>query len=91
MRKTINTQKFIEIGNELLANEKLSQEIKKGICTLIEKTLLEHNSYRGFNYSYWINGGYDQWIKDGQPDFPEKEKYITDNKKKEYNRIYYTN
>lgn len=79
---------IIRTTNNLLANN-ISQEEKRGICTLLEKVLLEHGSYRGFNNLHWINGGCEQWERDGKPGFPEKEKYISDNKKQEYSRKYY--
>ena len=40
---------------------------------------------KDFQYIDWHNGGYEQWMKDGEPGFPEKSKYIGP----EYKRKYY--
>lgn len=64
-----------------LLGEALSQEspndIKSFVATAIERILHDHNRYGGYNNLYWLKYGYKKWLEDGQPDFPQKNSYIT--------------
>ena len=69
--------------NYRLADKRLSQEVKAELCVMLSSMLSEVDSYHGFNYIYWLNGGYDAWVKDGEP-YPNTP-YLGN----EYDRIYY--
>jgi hypothetical protein len=92
MCKTIKVNEITDIINEKLANPVIEQLTKATLCTFLEDILHKTSNYHGYNYLYWLNHpcGYTQWVKDGEPGFPEKEKYITNNKKEEFSRVYYT-
>lgn len=63
-----------------LLQEALAQDVdnvKSYVATAIEKILHDHNRYGGYNNLYWQKYGYDKWVADGQPEFPQKDAYIT--------------
>lgn len=85
-KKTIPVLKMLERANELLENNRISQNEKRGICTMIEEILHTSGNYSGFNYTAWLKGGWEQWRKDSI-DNPElsNRAYLGN----EYDRMYY--
>jgi len=83
-RKTFSVEEAKTKANEWLARD-VSQEEKRGVCFLIENILHRTGNYKGFSYNYWDEKGFKDWLDAGEPDFPEKSKYIGP----EYSRHYY--
>jgi hypothetical protein len=56
MRKTLEILPLVEYVNNQLArtDEYADQKFKAGICTMIERILMDANRYNGFGY---LNGG----------------------------------
>ena len=88
-RKTIDVNAIAEKINAFLAIPTLDQLEKKALCTFLESTLHDTGNYHGFQYNYWNDHGYAAWIDAGMPTFPEKEKFVTNNKREEWSRHYY--
>src|SRR5688572_12893022 len=65
----------VEHCNELLASP-IPQSAKRDICTMVESLLMGSDTYQGFDNIYWSRQGCNEWYEAGQPDFPEKNKYI---------------
>ena len=84
-RSTIKVKVLKDAINTSLERKGVDQEGKKALCTLLESVLMSTGNYSGFGSLTWKNGGYDQWLVDGSPDFPEKRKYL----EPEYDRVYY--
>lgn len=84
-KKTVRVEWLRDEINRLLSLDTLDQKQKSILCTLLERVLMDTKNYAGFNYNTWLNGGYEKWIKDGAPEFPEKNKYLLP----EYDRTYY--
>jgi len=95
-RKTIEVSKLLKEANRLLEivetdeNAKyVNQDVKHGICNMIEYVLHETDNYRGFSYNEWVKrGGYEAWQKqpnDEKNDYTKQMKYMG----KEYDRFYY--
>ena len=83
MRKTFNVKKLTSWVNDRLENDSASQDMKAGYCTILEHVLHETGNYHGFNSYHWVNGGYNQWVKDGKP------KDNSPHLGPRYDRIYY--
>ena len=91
-RKTINVDSILAEANKQLARKDkfATADFKAGVCVMIERILMNTGNYNGYNYNLWTNGGgLEQWYKDGEPDFPEKEKYLYSKFGREYDRHYY--
>jgi len=79
-------------ANNTLANPKISQGEKKGVCCLLEEVLMATKTYRGFNYVHWLAGGCKEWLACvelgtvKEDDFNTKQKYLGE----EYSRMYYS-
>lgn len=69
-------REHIEALNELLATA-IPQHAKAKICGEIENLLFAADAYAGFNHNYWLEQGFYEWREDGEPCFPEKDRYIT--------------
>jgi len=85
-RKTFDVSVMLEEANRLLAlpdSKTHDANFRHGICSMIEKILMDSGNYHGFGYSEWMNGGYTRWVADGQP--ADKDQYIGD----ETRRVYY--
>jgi len=89
-KETIMTkmQALVEEANEWLSRPDLSDEEKAIIFSFTESILHKHKAYRGFNYRYWIEKGFDVWIKDGEPQ-ENKDAYIYGSYSK-YDRVFYS-
>ena len=85
MKKSETILNTVVMGNKILAGDRMNQEGKAQLCTLIENMLMDAGMYAGFNYVYWMNGGYDEWVRDGKPE--DNSRYLG----YEYDRHYYTN
>ena len=84
-KKTISVFWVQDEINRMLSLDTLDQKQKIILCTLLERVLMDTKNYAGFGYNTWLNGGFDHWKKDGEPDFQEKDKYLMP----EYDRTYY--
>lgn len=71
-----NAKKFINLCNDMLASE-ISQAAKAKVCSALECFLMSYDIYAGFQNLYWQKQGYNEWLNNKQPGFPEKNKYIT--------------
>ena len=49
-RKTIEVEWMLNWANKQLAYEGHGQEYKSGICTMIERLLMDAGRYNGFHY-----------------------------------------
>jgi hypothetical protein len=84
-RKTYEVEKLRAYVNKALANDHWTAEQKQAMAFLLESVLMDTGNYRGFNYLKWVDeGGYEAWLADGQPDFPEKDKYLGDKMRRRY-------
>lgn len=89
-RKTIELVEILETCNKQLRSGEWSDEQKKMICLVLEDLLHKADVYAGFNDNYWLAIGCTEWHENGEPNFPEKEKYIYGPSNQRYNRFYYT-
>jgi hypothetical protein len=48
------------------------KEARKLLATITESLLMNENKYQGFNYTYWLDQGCEDWRRCGEVDFPEK-------------------
>ncbi len=74
-RKTIDIKNVIQSINGRIKTS-ASVEVRRELGLLATELLSAVNSYGGYNYNYWLKQGYQEWLVDGMPEFPEKEKYI---------------
>ena len=84
-KKTILVESIRTEVNRLLTLDTLDQKQKSILCSFLARVLMDTNNYHGFNYTYWLCQGFEEWKKDGEPGFPEKLKYLGN----EYDRTYY--
>ena len=98
-RKTFEIEKLKEYANTQLArtDDTATADFKSGVAVMLQRVLFDTNNYNGYQHLYWDKQGYQEWVAAGEPDFPEKYKYIyggegktlEDFKDREYNRRYY--
>jgi|ERR1035437_3652697 hypothetical protein len=95
-KATFEVDTFRRYVNDQLqrTDSEATDDFKNGMCLALERILHGSDCYRGFNYLYWLKGGCDEWTNAGQPDFPEKDKFIYGEKGSKYNgckfaRLYY--
>jgi len=89
-KKTLRVSAALEEANRLLALDTLTKDERRGVAFLIEELLHQARRYQGFGYVYWLNeGGFKAWQAAGEPDWPEKEKFVYGPGGDEYRRIYY--
>ena len=83
-RKTFSIEELKNTANGILANSssKISPDFRQGIINLTEDVLMNSGNYKGFQYIKWMNGGYTQWVKDGQP--KDKKLYFDDETRIEF-------
>lgn len=67
-RKTVEVSKVLAEANAMLANDKLSDGERQGIIALLERILFDTGNYQGYNFLDWMNGGSEQWHKQGESD-----------------------
>lgn len=89
-RKTVSIASIVGEANRMLSLVTMTSDEKQGICTLVESVLMSANAYRGFNYNYyWHDTGCKEWRAAGEPEGPEKDKYIYGPSGCQYARRYY--
>lgn len=54
----------------------IPQSEKVTLCVVLEQLLMTANMYAGFNNNYWLEQGYKEWREAGQPEGPDKKKFI---------------
>lgn len=89
-RQTVKVEDIVEYANTLLANPDLSQEFKRGVASLLEAALFKADRYSGFNYTYWLSVGFNDWqkaVRDNGGKHVETKPYLGN----EYDRVYYLN
>lgn len=84
--KTIPVSFIKDEINRLLAREDefMTDDRREVLCSVWESVAHKTNNYNGYNYVDWLNGGSERWFADGEPGFPEKEKYFGPNFKRKY-------
>lgn len=79
--------------NEQLDDPKISNEVKKALCTLLEDALYATGNYRGYNQAFWsLHGGAEAWQEAGKPENKDLFYYGIEGKNGpmgEYARIYF--
>ena len=90
-KKTFNVDAFKEYVNKQLArvDEFATEAFKAGLSLSLQEVLMRSGNYQGFNYIYWNERGGKEWHDAGEPDFPEKDKYLYGEGGHEYNRTYH--
>ena len=87
-RKTFDVNLFKKYVNEQLARTDeyaLQEGFKSGLCLALEQVLQRTDNYQGYNNLYWLEGGCEEWIKDGKTEkWPEKKVYIIGKKDSKY-------
>ena len=85
-RKTLNRDLVVTQFNKLISDlcDRNQSESAVRVAMTLEAVLMEMNDYRGFQYVDWENGGCAEWVKAGQPDFPEKDKFFGNQAKLRY-------
>lgn len=63
----MNRKLLIAKANELIATSPTRQQ-RIELRNFIASMLIAANSYKGFNYTTWQNGGYECWLTAGKPD-----------------------
>jgi hypothetical protein len=63
-RKTFDVTAMREAVNRQLARPEVSEEYRKGMCSILEHVLHETGNYNGYNYVDWLAGGCDRWRAD---------------------------
>lgn len=73
--KTLQTA--VDQANQYLRESPDDRKAERlAIHNFVAHLLMEARSYRGFQYLYWADKGYNAWKLAGEPDFPEKDRYI---------------
>ena len=97
-RKTFDVTKFKTYVNTQLARTDAyaTEEFKGGLCIALEEVLQRTDNYKGYNYLYWNEIGWQLWRTEGKEteNWDEKKKYIYGEKGSKYNacknsRVYY--
>jgi hypothetical protein len=69
-------------------DDEATDNFKKGLCEALEHVLRECNFDIEYDYNYWKETGYMQWMKAGEPQGDQKQMYILGPSGQEYNRTY---
>lgn len=78
------------VNAQLKRTDEFANDIfKSALCTELEHVLKNCNSYQGYNDNYWLQQGWNEWRAAGEPDFPEKNKFIYGPSGQRFNRQYY--
>jgi hypothetical protein len=76
-KRNATLQAVVDKANEFMNESPDSDRpARKMLAVFVDSLLFEARCYNGYNYLYWLETGYDQWVKDGRPDFLEKDPYI---------------
>lgn len=89
-KSQFNVQAFKNwINIQLKRTDSEATEIyKKALCNALEHVLRECNHDIEFDYTYWKETGYMEWMKAGEPGGDQKQTYILGPSGQEYNRTY---
>jgi hypothetical protein len=60
-------KEVIQKANQLIV-ETTTAEGRKNIFDVISRLLIACDSYRGFNYLYWMEKGFTEWREAGSPE-----------------------
>lgn len=76
-RKTINVADVRESANQILAASTTSPDVRLGICSMLEKILMDSGNYKGYRYlgSTEVPEGQDpgiRWIGELICEYPDK-------------------
>jgi hypothetical protein len=90
-RITVNVEDFKQWVNQQLerTDNFADDKFKAGLCSAVEHVLQTANRYHGYTDNNWIRTGYQEWLAAGQPDYPDKDKYVYGPTGQQYNRHYY--
>lgn len=90
-KNTFKVQEFKAYINDQLkrTDTYANDNFKAGLCIALEHILKQCNCYEGYNDNYWLEKGAEEWLRAGEPDFPEKNQFIYGPTGQQYNRIYY--
>jgi hypothetical protein len=90
-KKNFNVQQFKVWINQQLkrTDEFATDKFKSGLCIALEHVLQQTGQYKGYNDNYWQEKGFREWLAAGQPDFPEKDRFIYGPTGQKFNRHYY--
>jgi hypothetical protein len=76
-KRTESVQLQLDIINRFMRESPAElREARSLLASVTESMLMAHGCYRGFNYIYWLDGGFREWELSGRPDFPEKDYFI---------------
>ena len=82
MNQQEKLRNMVIYANNLMTDETKTADFRRGVAAVVEGILHDFNVYAGFNFVDWLNGGCERWHAEGEPDFPEKTKYLGDETKK---------
>jgi hypothetical protein len=90
-KKTFRINDLLNYVNDQLkrTDQHASDSFKEGMCVLLEHVLNNAKAYEGYNHNYWLQQGYDEWVKAGKPGFPEKNQFIYGPTGQKFNRYYF--
>lgn len=63
----LDRAQLIQAANKMIA-ELHTPEARKQTADAIGRLLIAANTYKGYGYNAWRDGGYTQWMADGQPE-----------------------
>ena len=49
-RKSFKVADLLEFVNHNLASDKIEESVKDGLCSVVERVLMDTNNYKGFSY-----------------------------------------
>ena len=76
-KRTKTLQALVNKANQYIAASQDSEvEGRQMLETFVSAMLMEANSYKGYNYSYWLNGGYAKWLEASSPEDETKDQYL---------------
>ena len=81
-RKTITVEDLKVRVNNMIERSNSTPEARRALGVLLETVLMDTGNYNGFNYLAWLNGGCEQWRKDGEPS--DTTPYLGDQSRVEY-------
>jgi hypothetical protein len=64
---------LLTVVNEFMRNSPPEmKDARQLLATVTESLLMKENQYKGFNYTYWLDKGCEEWRSCGEVDFPQK-------------------
>lgn len=75
-QRSASIQALVNKANQWLAESPDEEKDgRKMLASFVTALLMENNTYRGFNYSYWTALGCDAWKAAGEPE-QDKDAFI---------------